>query len=313
MRFQRTRFAPLCSIPRAAEAPAVSLLLYGIKEMSLRKRVIFILLLIVGARLLSLFLLRVEPYYILVPRSFAGRALLAQPGWLDLAVSLVTTIALWRSFGQRNAQEMLLGISDTLRFLSLPLLTGAALFTYIQEWHVGLQVSGAPLARYVQFVLAFVALNLIMDAASTFDKKWRRVIVPLAVLALAFTQDLFVNLPPFFAISGAFSVGVTLGLFVIALRPVYVRSAWRALAAAVFAGFITCFVEIAAVSESIFTFFLPLLALILGALTMRSAKHWPYFFAGTAIVGLAIFLSIGLPRIVPPEIAESLTENSQPD
>lgn len=280
--------------------------------MLLKRKVTFILLLIVGARLLSLFLLRVEPYYILVPRSFTGRALLAQPSWLDLAVLAATTIALWRSLGQWSVRETLLGIFDAIHFLLLPLLTGLALSTYIQEWHVDLQVSEAILARYVQFVLAFVALNLIMDAGSALDKKRRYVIVSLAILALTFTQDLFVNLPPSFAVSVVFSVGVTSGLFVIAIRPVYVHSPWRAIAAAAFAGFIICFVEVAAISESIFTFFLPLLALIVGALTMRSAKRWPYFSAGIAVVGLSLFLSIGLPRIVPPEIAAGLVENIQP-
>lgn len=281
--------------------------------MSLKKKVIFIFLLIVGARLLSLFVLRIEPYYILTPRSFTGRALLAQPGWLDMAVLTVAAIALWRSWGQWNRRELFLGMLDALRFMLLPLLTGLALFTYVQDWHVGLQVNGVILARYVQFVLAFAALNLIMDAVGAFDKKWRYVVVSLAMLALAFTQDFFVKLPPFFVISVASSVGVTSGLLVIALRPVYVRSAWRALAAAIFAGFIVCFVEVAAISESIFTFLLPLLALMVGALTMRSAKRWLYFSAGLVVVGLSFFLSTGLPRIVPPEIAEVLAENIRPD
>ncbi|ACL23403.1 hypothetical protein [Chloroflexus aggregans] len=92
--------------------------------MSLKKKVIFILLLIVGARLLSFLVLHVEPYYILVPRSFTGRALLAQPGWVDIAIVVVAAIALWRPFGQWNGRELFLGMLDTLRFLLLPLLTG---------------------------------------------------------------------------------------------------------------------------------------------------------------------------------------------
>ncbi|GIV89145.1 MAG: hypothetical protein KatS3mg055_1663 [Chloroflexus sp.] len=281
--------------------------------MSLKKKVVFILLLIVGARLLSFLVLHVEPYYILVPRSFTGRALLAQPCWIDIAIAVVAAIALWRPFGQWNRRELFLGMLDTLRFLLLPVLTGIALFTYVQDWHIGLQVNGVVMTRYAQFILAFVALNLIMDAASVFDKKWRYVIVSLAMLALAFTQDFFVKLPPFFAASVVSSVGVTLGLFVIALRPVYVHSTWRALAAAVLTGFVVCFVEVAAISDSLFTFLLPILAFGVGALTMRSTKRWPYFSAGIVVVGLSCFLSIGLPRIVPSEIAEVLVENIRPD
>ena len=278
----------------------------------MKRRVVMMLLFTaVVVRVFSLFFLRIEPYYVVIPRSFTGRMLLAQPLWLDLAMLIIIIAACWQWRPRENLtlSDVALGALNAIGLMAFPLATGLALFVYIQDWYFGLQVNWGTIARYLQFVLAYVALNLMMDALIG-QRKWlQRGIAPLAFLTLALTQDIFIRLPSSLAVGVFFSVGVTLGLTLIAFRPLYTRSPWQAILAAAFVGLIACFIVVAAVSESVFTFLLPMSALLFGAFSIRSAKRWPRLLTAAVFIGLALFLSLGLPQLVPPDIANMLVEN----
>jgi hypothetical protein len=280
------------------------------------KRTWFLLALAIIGRLFSIWFLKTDLYFELIPRSFTGRALLSQPAWLDLAIPLVIIVLCWPKWSHDRLTARAIGLAalDAAGLLMFPLLTGLALFVYVQDWFVSLQINWSSLMRWTQFVLAFLALNLLMDALPI-KNRWGRGFVALAVgLALAVTQDITLTLttnPEYVFIGLLAGVGTTLGLTALAFRPHYRQAPWRATAAAIFVGSITCFLIVAGQSVSLFTFLLPGVALLIGALAIRSPKTWPRWVALASLMVLSLGLSLVLPRLVPPDFAARMVENIQ--
>jgi hypothetical protein len=144
-----------------------------------------------------------------------------------------------------------------------------------------------------------------MDALPLNNKWGRRAVIWLAVLAMGIFQDWLNN--QFSIVSIASSVGSTFVLTVLAFRPVYLQSPWRAVLAAAIVGAIICFLVVAVRSLSMFTIFLPFLALLIGALTIRSNKRWPRWVALASFVFVALFLSFG-PSLISSDLAEKFDE-----
>jgi hypothetical protein len=279
------------------------------------KRVWFLLALAAAARVLSIWVLTGDSYFELVPRSLMGRALLAMPTWLDLAVPLVVCMTLWHACPGSRLTVRTVGLAgaDAAGLLAFPLLTGLALFAYVQRWLVSLQVNWASLLQWVHFGVAFLAINLVIDALPAGSRWGRRLVAALAGLTLAITQGLSATMDSMTLGVGLFcGVGATLALAVLAFRPTFRQSPSRAVLAAVIVGGVACFVIIAARSESLFTIGVPFLALLIGAVAIRSPKVWPRWAALAGMVALCLGLSLGVPRLVPPEVAATLVENVQP-
>jgi hypothetical protein len=274
----------------------------------------FLVLLAVAARCLSLFVLNVDPYYTLAPRSLTGGGVLVQPGWLDLAVPLAFIITLWTSMPRESPTTKSLGQAalDALWILAFPLATGLALFLFVQRWLVTPTMNWPTLLHWMQFVLTFVAINMFMDSLSVRNRWARRCLALVLTGALALTQDMMVGadaaLARFVAVLS--SPGVMLAITVLALRRVYRQPAWRATLAAAVVGGITCFLVIAVRSESWLTLLVPALALFIGALALRSTRAWPRWVALGGFVSAGLSLSLLVPRLVTPEVARRLAENS---
>jgi hypothetical protein len=280
----------------------------------MKRQTWFLLLLAAAARCLSLFVLNTDPYYRLVPRSLTGGGVLVQPGWLDLAVPLVFVVILWTSkpTERLTAKSLGQGALDALWILAFPLLTGLALFLYVQRWLVTPTLNGATLLHWIQFALAFVAINMFMDSVSVNNRWARRGLALLLTGALALTQDVMFGADAALAqiVAVLSSPGVLLAITALALRRVYRQSPWRGTLAAVLVGGITCFLVVAVRSESWLTLLVPALALLIGAFAMRSASPWPRRVALGGSLAIGLLLSLLLPRLVPPEPASHLAEDS---
>src|SRR5512146_2314979 len=146
----------------------------------------------VVARVASLTVFARESAYRLVPRSLTSGGFLREPGWLDLAVLALFVVALGDFRSSRRPAAPALGAAalDALFLLAFPLLMGLSLFLYVQRWLVTPTLDGMLLLRFLEFVLAFVAMNLFMDRLPVTNRWARRGVALVLVAALAFTQDL---------------------------------------------------------------------------------------------------------------------------
>ncbi len=273
-----------------------------------------LLLLAVVARCASVSFLNGDPYYRLVPRSLTGGGFLVQPGWLDLAVPAVFVLALWTSRPQGRPTASALGDAarDALWILAFPLLAGLSLFLFVQRWLLTPMFNLATALRWIQFVLAFAAMNMFMDRVSV-RNRWARLGLALILAgALALTQDLVVDprIASFRFAMFLSTPGILLGATAWALRPVYRRSPLRAVVTAALVGGVACFLVVAARSEQVFTALLPALALLAGAAAIRSTRPWPRRIALGGVVSLGLSCSLLLPRLVSPELRERMAENS---
>ena len=280
----------------------------------MKKQTWILLLLAIAGRCLSLFVLNSNPFYIFVPRSFSGGAVLVQPGWLDLAVPFVFVLVLWTSLPKEKWAVQSPGWSmlDALWILAFPLLTGLTLFLYVQRWLLTPMLNWATLLHWVQFMLTFVAINLFMDSVSVQNRWARRGLALTVTGALALTQDVMISKgsPEISIVALLSSPGVLLGLTALAMRRIYRQAPSRTVLTAALVGGVVCFFVIGGRSESIFTLFLPALAMYIGALTIRSTKRWPRWIALCSFLSAGLLLSLLLPGMLPPEIAQNMAENS---
>lgn len=278
---------------------------------------LLLLALAVAARVTELFVRDGDICYRLVPRSMTGGGLLAQPGWLDLAVPVVfllalgttaATVARWRP----RSEELRAAAGDALWLLAFPLLMGLSLYVGVERWLVTPVFDLPSTLRFIQFVLAFAAMNVFMDDLALRNRWARGGVALILAAALAFTQDLTSGpesamLRPIVILS---SIGTLLGVTAWALRRAYRQSPARALVSASLVGAVACFVVAAARSNQISTLVLPSLALVIGAATIRSSKPWPRRVALGGLVSLGLFISLVLPRLLTKEQREGMVENA---
>ena len=184
-----------------------------------------LLFLLLLARMISFIFLHVSQAYFVVWRSYLGGAMLTQPALFDIAIPLAIILLLRpkQSWGPITARSTLLAIYDTLGLLMFPFIAGLALFVYIQQWFVFSHLSVMTLLRWIQFIAAFVALNMFLDALPIQNRWGRRGIALAAAIVLGPFQDVF----PHF--SGEFlftvvpipsSIGMVMALTALAFRPI---------------------------------------------------------------------------------------------
>jgi hypothetical protein len=143
-----------------------------------------LVLLVVAARLLSFFFLKADPSYLLVPRSFVGGGFQTMPALLDLAAPAMVVYCLWpgRCFGAWTIQSARLAAWDAVSFLLFPLIAGLSLFAYLAPWQIFPYVAPITLLRWLEFIVSFVAWNMLLDELAE-KKLWQKIAV-IPVLAL---------------------------------------------------------------------------------------------------------------------------------
>jgi hypothetical protein len=264
-------------------------------------RLWLLLSLVAASRIVSFLLLKSDPPYVLVPRSIVGGGFQVRPALLDLLVPAVVILSLWpvRYSGESPSRSWRHAFTDAACLLLFPVAAALSLFAYGALWHVSLDLTTTALLRWLQFVGAYVAWNMMLDQALR-KSRWQRVAV-VAILFLGFgpLQDAFPGVEePIFVI--LFSVGVVLALTVFAFRRRYLHSPVVAISVAAIVGAICCLLVIGGVSESLFTSYLPVLAIFLGALTIRSPRWLSRWVALTSIIAVGLLLSLWFPRLFPP-------------
>jgi hypothetical protein len=247
----------------------------------------------------------------LIPRSFLGNGLLSKPLFSELLFSILIILLLFRNEKTRNPQiaDLKQGFLNSLWLLSFPIISAFCLFIFKSEYYVKFQFNEVVLLRWFYFNLSFVAVNLILNI-NPFRKFLRVVLILLILLVSSFLQD-FASNPYGFSISiGTFAgVGLTQTLSIIAFRYAFKNSFWTGVFSAMITSVVVCFFIFGAVSSSLFTLFFPFTAFILAAITMRSKNLKPRIIGLGTISLVCLFLSLIIPRLVPPQYAEQLREN----
>lgn len=267
---------------------------------------------VIGCRAFSLLFNRTDPLYALVPRSYLGGGFQVLPSLLDLAGPFFIIACLWptQPWERLTRKSVLQALGDALWLLTFPLAAGLALLAYEDRWHVSLSHPVLGVARCLAFVAAYAAANMLMNVIMVKSRWARLAIATPLVLCLGPLQDVPLDSDSLMLLFGfLMSVGTTLLLTVLAFQRRYRRSPSRATLAAGVTGALSCLLVVTGPSNSEYTFFLPLLAFIVGALSMNTERSWPRWAALSGVTALGLFLSLGLPRLVSPEVRERLIES----
>jgi len=270
--------------------------------------------LVAASRVLSLLFLKTDSAYVLVPRDFLGVCFQVQPALLDLIVPALVIFLLWprRRSDSETTPPWRLALGNAAFLLLFPVVARLALFAYEPAWHVSPDFTLIALLRWLQFVAAYLAWNLLLDEVPD-RSRWQRVaVVAILALSLGPLLDACPHLQdPVFSLLS--SVGTMLACTVLILRRGYRKSPFLATSAASVVGGISCLLIVGGTSQSLFTGFLPILALLAGAFTISSRRRWPRWAALTSIAVIGLFLSLWFPRFFPPaERADILTQEPVP-
>jgi hypothetical protein len=259
-----------------------------------------LLSLVAASRIVSFLFLKGDAPWVLVPRSLVGGGFQVRPTLLDLVVPAVIILCLWPLRRSDESSNRRLAFTDAACLLLFPVAAGLSLFAYGALWHARLDLTTTTSLRWLQFVGAYVAWNMMLDQALR-KPRWQRVaVVAILFLGLGPLEDAFPGVDePIFTVL-FISVGLTLTLTVLVLRRRYLQSPVVAMSAAAIVGAICCLLAIGGASESLFTAYLPVLAIFLGALTIGSPRWWRRWVALTSIVAVGLLLSLWFPRLFPP-------------
>lgn len=269
---------------------------------------IFILLLF---RIIELGFNKFEIQSILVSRSFLGNGYLSRPMISELLLAALIILLLYKKgqIKKPHLADIKEGIVNSLWFISFPVITGLCLFTFRQEYYIKFQFNEMLLLRWLYFVLAFVATNMIINL-NQFNKFFRVFFIILLLLLTSFLQDFTSNSDRNSTIMAILSgAGLTQAFSIIAFRNTYKSSFWAGLFSAMVTGFIVCFFVFGAVSGSYFTLLIPSLALLLAAISMHSISFRKRVISLLSVSLASILLSLILPSLFPPQYRDLLREN----
>jgi hypothetical protein len=278
------------------------------KERSLFLAITFVLLLF---RITVLAFDKFDSQSILVSRSFVGNGLLSKPLFSELVFSILIILLLFRKdlIKKPHLSDLKSGIINSIWFISFPVITGLCLFTFKQQYYFKFQFNEMVLMRWFYFCLSFIAVNLILNL-NPFRKFLRFILIIFILLLSSFLQDFASNTYSLSIPIGIFAgVGLTQAFAVIAFRNAFKNSFWAGMFSASITGIVVCFFIFGGVSSSLFTLFFPFAALLLAAITLRSKSLKPRIVGLGVISLVCLFLSLGLPRLVPPMSADVLREN----
>ncbi len=278
----------------------------------MKRKLFFVLGLIILFRLLNIFVLNDDPLFFLSPRNFNGRGMLVMPSWLDFLIPLLVITALWdrKRWLSPGFAAMARPLLLSALILLTPLLIGGLLHNYIRQTYVTFEFTRTTLLKYLLFVLTFIALNVFADSLKGGRKAWRIVILTIGMAAIAYTQDLFGAGGSMFVILSLInSVGLSAMMLTVGLRRSYQRAPLETVLAAAVAGFFVVFFIFNGLSASFFTLFLPWI----GLMSMATALYARWKLRTRIIIALfpfilAVFLNDALPRMVSPRLAAELIE-----
>jgi len=252
-----------------------------------------LILFLVLARAVSFFFLKSTVGYTLIPRSFVAGGFQSCPALLDLLAPCVAIFVLFsrRRFAHTVSGFWKIGTANALLFLLFPLAAGLSMFAYEGRWQFLLHITTPTFLRWLQFVLAYVVWNLILDHL---HGRWRRIgAVLLLAVSLGLLQDASLGMMD--TVHILLSVGLTLIWTVFALRRLYEMMPLAATLAAAQIGAVCCFIVVMAASDSLLVFLLSLIALPIAALAFRAQRIWPRFAALSAVAGIGLLLSVVVP------------------
>jgi len=171
------------------------------------------------------------------------------------------------------------------------------MFAYEGRGQFLIHITTPTFLRWLQFVLAYVAWNLLLDHLRG---RWRRIgAVLLLAVSLGLLQDASRGMTD--TIHILLSVGLTLTWTVFALRRLYEKMPLAAMLAATQIGTVCCFIVVMAASDSLLVFLFSLIALPIAALAVRARRIWPRFAALAAVAGIGLLLSVAVPRLLTPD------------
>ena len=249
----------------------------------------------------------------LVSRSFLGNGILSKPLFSELLFSLLIIMLLFnkKQCNKPQSADLKQGFLNALWFLSFPVIAAFCLYVYKSEYYFKFQFNEMVLLRWLYFCLTFIAVNLILNL-NTYRKFLRVVFIILILLLSSFLQDFTSNNDSFFVSIGIFSgIGLTQTLSIIAFRNTFKNSLWAGVFSVLITSFVVCFFIFGGVSNSLFTLFFPFVALVLAAITLQSKRIKPRVISLGAISLVCLLLSLVLPRLVAPQSANMIIENTK--
>ena len=247
----------------------------------------------------------------LIQRSFLGNGLLSKPLSSEILFPILIILLLYRNEKIRKPQiiDLRQGFYNSLWLLCFPVISAICLFYFKSEYFLKSQFNELVLFRWFYFNLSFIAVNLIINIGP-FRRFLRVVLILLILLVSSFLQDFASNPYGFSVPIGTFAgVGLTQTFSIIAFRQTFKNSFWAGVFSSLITSVVVCFSIFGAVSNSLFTLFLPFTALLLAAITMRSKSLKPRIIALVSISLVCGFLSLVLPKLVSQQNAARLKEN----
>jgi hypothetical protein len=267
--------------------------------------------LLAAARAVSFCLLKEDAAWTLAPRSLVGGGFQRCPALIDLLAPVVAIAALlpgvgrpWnlRGFWRRAA-------GDAALFLLFPLAAGAAMFAFEGAWHASPNLTAASLLRWAQFVLGFLAWNLVLDRVRGRRARAAAALVLAASLGVLADE----TGSGFDTVPLLLSVGFTLVWVVLGLRRSWREQPMAALAAAAMIGAVSVLVATRTSSNSEFVLLLSLLSLPAGALAVHARSVWSKAGWLAAVVVVGLLCSLAVPRFLPADVrAQFLDHQPQP-
>lgn len=278
----------------------------------MKAKVLLVLLLITLLRWVNYAFLHADPLFYLSARNFNGRGVLVAPSWLDFLIPLLVIVLLSKanrhSVQARNV--VLKSIAWALAVVFSAILMRYLLSNYIYEGYVFVSFDKSLVAKYLLFVLTFWSIQVLAGSLTNFRHGIRWLLLAWGVLVLAISQDLFASARQMFQILALLnSVGLSAVLISWALHPLYKLNPRASFAGAALAGLMIVFPVVAAQSNSFFTLFFPLLAMVSMAwLASRKQTGIRHLFLASIPFLLALFVNFGLPEMLPEQLARTIIE-----
>ncbi len=278
----------------------------------MKKKIAILTGIIILLRIVNIIYLHDDPLFYLSPRNLNGRGILVMPNIVDFVIPLLVILFFLRkeSYESFHLRKIYKPLSVGGLLILTPLVTGCLLRNYIQQSWVTIAFNKTLLLRYLLFVLTFMAVNVFADNIPFTKKSLRIFILVAGIIALAYTQEIFGSAGEMFTLLALVnSVGLSTVFFTIGLRKYYKEAPLESMVAVSVSGIFLIFLVYNVLSVSYFTIFLPFVATLLVAISI----YKPWKLKTKVIVAsfpflLALFLNIGLPRMVSPTLAGELVE-----
>jgi hypothetical protein len=256
-------------------------------------QVSLILVVAVIARVLSNLYLRVDTSFIVIPRSMFANGFMMQASWLDIAwpLSLIILLGMKSNVTGRFEQFHPSTLLQVLKFFLFPILVSLALYALVENWYLKSEISIISVSRFLQWLSAFWAVNLLFDAMPSMKRGINTIVIFLTLFLFAYSQDLQILNFKSLGQLGIFSVinpaGLILCAVIIAFRKIFKTNRTNGLLAAAVTGTLVCFVIPAMKSDNVIILFLPILSVIMAGIAIHRNKKF-------YLISLSIFVVIAL-------------------